>query len=114
MVPLKLDWFTVHCVEDSEPNVGAALMVRENVPLTVVVVPLKAAVRPAGSPVAVRLLYAPVPPRTPMVPLKPDWFTVHWVEDNEPSVGATLMVMENVPLAVALVESLTLTLMLLK
>src|SRR5919204_6127650 len=75
MVPLRPGWFTVQAVDDSAPSAGAALMVRlkpalamaplasltvalmlkvpvdVGVPLTVIVLSLSAAVRPAGRPV---------------------------------------------------------------
>src|SRR5438046_806101 len=71
------------------------------VPLTVIVLPLSAAVRPAGRPVTVRLLYGARPLLTGMVPLKPAWFTVQAVGDRAPRLGPEtllLMVMVKVPL----------------
>ena len=75
------------------------------VPLRVMVLPLSAAESPAGKPEAVRLPSGPVPPETLTVPLKPGWLTVQAVVDSVPSVGAALMVRENVPPTVAPVES---------
>ncbi len=71
------------------------------VPLTVMVLPLSDAVRPAGSPVTVRLLNGPVPVAIPIVPLYPAWLTVQAEVDNAPNVGAALTVMLNVPVLVA-------------
>src|SRR5437588_486713 len=85
------------------PKVPAAV----GVPLTVMVLPLSEAVRPAGSPVAVRPLNGPVPALTVMLLLKPGWLTVHDDDDSAPSVGAALIVMLNVPVAVAPVASCT-------
>jgi hypothetical protein len=54
-----------------------------------------------------------VPPEMVIVPLKPDWPTVHAVFDSALSVGGGLMVIEAVPVATAPVASWTLILMLL-
>src|SRR5437764_74098 len=135
MVPLKPAWFTVQAVGDRAPRLGPEtllLMVMVKVPLpaapvaswtvswtlgnapavvgvplTVMVLPLSAAVRPGGRLLAVRLLYEPVPPMTATVPLKPGWLTVHAEDDSAPSVGAGLMVMLNVPVPVAPIASWT-------
>src|SRR5947209_6072420 len=77
------------------------------VPLSVMVLPLSDAVRPAGRPVALSPLNGPVPALTVMVPLKPDWLTVQAADDSVPSVGAALTVMLYVPVAVAPVASCT-------
>ena len=79
------------------------------VPLTVMVLPLSDAVRPAGRPVALRPLNGPVPALMVMMPLKLGWLTVQADDDSVPSVGAALIVMLYVPVAVAPVASWTVT-----
>src|SRR5262245_52397021 len=124
----------VHWVGVSPPRVGATLMVKAKVPLavapvaswtlkaalpklpaavgvplTVMVLPLSDAVRPAGRLVAVRPLNEPVPALMGMVPLKPGRLTVQADDDSVPSAGAALIVMLNVPVPVAPVASCTVT-----
>src|SRR5436305_840646 len=77
------------------------------VPLTVMVLPLSDAVRPGGRPVALRPLNGPVPALMVMLLLWPDWLAVQADDDSAPSVGAALMVMPYVPVAVAPVASCT-------
>src|SRR4051794_23128867 len=71
--------------------------------------PLSEAVRPAGRLVTLSPLNGPMPPLTVMVPLKPGWLTVQADDDSAPSVGAALIVMVNVLVAVAPVASCTVT-----
>src|SRR5262249_4970101 len=87
------------------PKLPAAV----GVPLTVMVLPLSEAVRPAGRLVAVRPLNGPVPALMVMVPLKPGRLTVQADGDSAPSVGPALTVILYVPVRVAPVASCTVT-----
>jgi hypothetical protein len=49
-------------------------------------------VRPAGRPVTVVNAYVVVPPVNAIVPIYPDWFTVHDVTDSAPRLIAVLIV----------------------
>ena len=77
------------------------------VPLMVMVSSPSVAWSPEGNPVAVRLPYRPVPPKTLTVLLKPGWLAVQAVFEGHPNVGAGLTAMEYVPVLVAPVASCT-------
>src|SRR5262244_896668 len=102
-VPLVVEPAASRTLKAALPKLPAVV----GVPLTVMVLPLSEAVRPAGRPVAVRPLNGPVPALMVMMPLKPGWLTVQADDDSAPSVGAALTVILYVPVAVAPVASCT-------
>ncbi len=117
MTPLKPALPAVHCVVVRLPRVGGVLIVRVNVlvseaptpslmvtlpakvpaaagvPVKWIVVPLRAAVTPAGRPLLLVRLSPSVPPLTLMVLTKPELPAVHCVAVRLPTASAGLMTM---------------------
>jgi hypothetical protein len=134
IVPLKPDWPTVQLDTLNAPRVSEGLIVMENVcvlvapveslivtepdenvpadvgvPVNETVLLVSEAVSPVGKPLCACSEYGPVPPLTVIVPLKPDWPTVQLDTLNAPRVGAGLIVMLYVRVAMSESASVTLT-----